>query len=197
MKAATCVRLENDIPFKKDYLNKISWWKSPLIIAPSLLLFLGLAGMIYLTRYDMLLTPYLIPFVLVFLAGTIWLKAVKKHLQKIRLDDEKAFKVCMAHPVAQERGYTCFVFETEQKRHNSFYIKQLSANLNIHTDNLYLYKKRPILQNDPVSGISYYIIAYQTTNVHKQNSSWKEGAPLPVLYVDHLNVFVIKGKYLQ
>ncbi|MDR1809502.1 MAG: hypothetical protein LBR34_03745 [Prevotella sp.] len=66
-------------------MNKRSnwfWFRQPAIYPPSIVLFFALFALIYLLHYDKLLTVYAIPFFLLFAAGIIWLRLVKRHVEK-------------------------------------------------------------------------------------------------------------------
>ncbi|WP_163356864.1 hypothetical protein [Dysgonomonas sp. 25] len=198
MKAADCVKLEDKTIFKKEYLKQTGWWKNYSFIPPSLLLFLGLAGLIYLTKAEMLVTFYSIPFVLVFLLGTIWMKAVKKHIRDAKFNHPETFRVCLAQPVTTINGYTCLVFTLGQKRHNAFFAKQLAEEISVDENTLSLYKNKVQKQHVQSVDADCYVIAYPTSIIHKKNPLWDENKEvLPLLYVDEKNVLVIKGKDLK
>lgn len=195
MKPVDCVKLENDKKFKKKYLVRTAWWKNLAVVAPSLILFLGLFGLLYLTKYDMLLSYYSIPFVIVFLFGTIWLKSVKRYVQNKKMEDVDAFKVCFAKSVKKDKRYTYFIFTKGQKRHNEYFIKELSRIVDVDKQTINCKKKAVSLNlPDDLSEEACFIIAYPTLDIKKQNVNWDENCILPILYIDNENVFIIKGK---
>jgi hypothetical protein len=66
-------------------MNKRSrwfWFKQPAIYPPSILLFFALFGLIYLLNYDKLITVYALPFFLLFAVGVIWLRMVKRYVDR-------------------------------------------------------------------------------------------------------------------
>lgn len=193
MKPTDCVKLEKDLKLKKKYLNRTPWWKSFLIVAPSLLLFMGLFALLYLTKNDMLLTVYAIPFVVLFLLGTIWLKAVKKHIQKAILEKEDAFKVCMAALLMSEGGYAYFVFDKGQKRHNEFHLKQIAEKY-VPDEALLQASKKQAQEITDESDIPYFLIAYPLRTINKHQPSWADKQSLALFYIDQRNILVIDGK---
>jgi hypothetical protein len=64
------------------------WFKQAAIYPPSFVLFFSLFGLIYLLNYNMLLSGYAIPFIILFLAGAVWLKMVKRYIEK-QMKNEK------------------------------------------------------------------------------------------------------------
>lgn len=195
MKQDDYSRLEKNYDFKRNYLKETKWWASPLFIAPALLLFVGLVGIIYLLRNDMLLSLYLIPYLLIFVVGTIWLKAVKKHIQKTMIKKDGSFLICIAHPVAEKNGNVYAVFSTDRYRHNRHYLnnaaKSLSGNDSTMNEDA---RKKSILVHDDESGADMYLRAFPVKDVKKRNKDWYKEDNFPVLFIDEKNVCIIKDK---
>lgn len=199
MKPADYLKLENDKDFKKKYLSLTSWWKNILIIPSILFLFLGIFGMLYLLQLDLLLSYYVIPFVIIFLLGTIWLKSVKRHIYNLMLTDELGFRVCTGCKICENKGFTYLIFTNGQKRHNEHFIQQLSQNTNKEEIILLAMKRKqmPILYNNNDSETDFYVIAYPTNSIKKQNLARNESDSVPLLFVNMKNVLIIKDKDLQ
>lgn len=199
MKPQDYAKLEGDYSFKRSYLSKTPWWKTILIIAPICFLFVGLAGIIYLLKQNMLVSLYTIPYLLLFVVGTIWLKAMKRHIFKTKINTPNSFLVCLARPI-QEKGDNVFsVFTTDSHRHNSYYIKNLSGNIAFDE----LIKKDSNLQKkgihsiyDEASNSNFFLFVSDVKDIRKKNLNWDKGDTFPVLYIDNDYTFVIKAKDL-
>lgn len=198
MKPSDCVQLEKSKPFKRDYLKGIYWWKSILLIAPACFLFVGLAGVIYLLEEQMLATWYVIPYVAFFVVGTIWLKAVKKHLQDKVLNAEGTFLVCMAARFLEKDGYVSVVFTTGDKRHDNHFIKKiankLSSGNNLSETDLTASRKKALPQHDDESGTDFYVRTYFHANLSRRNAHWRDEDTFPILYINPKKVEVIKKR---
>lgn len=195
MKQDDYSRLEKSYDFKRNYINETKWWASPLFIAPALLLFVGLVGILYLFRSDMLVSLYIIPYLLIFMVGTIWLKAVKKHIQKTMIKKEGSFLICVAHPVSEKNGYLYSIFTTDRYRHNKHYLNNIVKSLsesNI-TDNEQA-KNKAIVMHDEESDTDYYVKAFPIKDIKKRNKDWKSEDNFPVLFIDEKYVSIIKAK---
>lgn len=195
MKQDDYSRLEKNYDFKRIYVKETLWWASPLFIAPALILFAGLAGIIYLLRSDMLVSLYVIPYLLLFVVGTIWLKAIKKHIQKTMMNKDGSFLVCIAHPVSEKNGYTYAVFTTDKYRHNKHYLNNtvnVLSEKNI-SDNEQVKKKAILMHNDE-SDTNYYLRAFPVKDIRKRNKGWSSDDIFPVLFIDEKHVPILKDK---
>ena len=198
MKPADCTKLENDNDFKRSYAKRLPWWRNFLFVAPSLILFIGLAGVLFLSKADMLLSWYTLPFLLLFAAGTIWLKAVKRHIQKTLVAKKDAFRVCLASLVEDEGKYLYFVFNRNGKRHNLYAVESFAellrkseVEMRINKDAA---KKAAVAVTDSSTGESFAMIALLRRDIRRCNAAWTEREPLPLLYVDDRKLFIINKK---
>lgn len=200
MKPTDCVKLENDKSFKREYAGRIQWWCNFLFVAPSLIMFLGLAGMLYLFKLDMLVSWYTLPFVIFFMLGTIWLKAVKRHIMKTLIEKEGAFLVCPATLYEDDGKYSFFIFSNGDKRHNAHYAKTFADSLRSSSQDIASEKdaaRRSIVTlQSPDSDETFCMKAFLHKDIRRCNAAWTEKEPLPLLYVDNKNLFIIKKRDL-
>lgn len=197
MKPEDYIKLEKDKNFKKSYLNATSWWRNVLLIPPILLLFIGLAGILYLSHIDKLISLYIIPYIAIFIVGTIWLKAIKKHIQKKMMTLPEAFRVCLAKPIWEKNGQVYALFVNDTHRHNKHYINNLVAK--IPSDSLleeYTVEKDSRLLHDDQNNVDYYIRRFEAKDIAKRNNDWRQDYLFPVLYIDNKHTFIIKKKDL-
>lgn len=200
MKANEYSKLEKDYDFKKIYLNKTLWWKNILMVAPICFLFAGLVGIIYLFNSNMLVSLYTIPYLILFVVGTIWLKTIKKHIQKAIMAREGAFHICLAASIGDKGDYTYAIFVNDTHRYDKYHITNLAKEVSLH--NLLekydiSFKKKAILIQDEENNESFYIRAYPKKEIAKKNAGWSisEGY-FPVLYINDIDVPIIKRKDL-
>lgn len=199
MKPQDYAKLENNYNFKRRYLNKTTWWKNILLIAPTCFLFVGLAGVIYLLKNDMLASLYVIPYLILFVVGTIWLKAIKKHIQKYKMAEAKAFRVCLAKPIQEDEKLVFSIFVNDTHRHNNYYIKNLAEKIDLKAllkSDSKLSKTGTHLINDSENEQEYYLNTSTPKIITNQNVSWRKDDTFPVLYIDSKYTFVIKAKDL-
>ncbi len=200
MKPNDYAALEKDSNFKKSYLSKTLWWKNLSMLPPVLIMFVGLAGLLYLFQYDKLYSLYAIPYILLFAVGTIWLKALKTYLQKAAMAAPEAFHVCLAATVGEKKDVLYAVFVNNTRRYDKYYITNLAQNVSLH-EILSEYKepffKKAILIHDKESDTDIYVKAYEKKHVVKENAGWSlDEGYFPVLFIDEKNVPVIKRKDL-
>lgn len=198
MKQNDYAGLEKDKDFKKSYLNNTLWWKNLSMVPPILIMFVGLAGLLYLFQYDKLLSLYAIPYVVLFAVGTIWLKAMKRHLQKAMMAESGAFHVCLAATLGEKEGYLYAAFVNNTRRYDKYYITNLVKEISLHdllSENKAPFKKRAILVHDKVSDTDIYVRAYVKKDVLKRNAGWSlDEGYFPVLFINERDVPVIKRK---
>jgi len=198
MKPDNYAKLEKDYKFKKSYLNTTTWWKNGALMAPIILMFGGLVGILYLFNMDRLISISVIPYLLLFAVGTILFKAIRMNLQKKKMAESDAFHVCIAVPFGEEDGYTYTVFTNDSHRHNKHYVKNLAKGMDL--DNILLdkeaLKQRSVLVpgNEDTGG--YYLRSYKTKEIYKRNQGWKDDEFFPVLYIDEKNTLIISRKDL-
>lgn len=196
MKPTDYVRLENDKQFKKIYLKKTLWWCNFLFIAPTLILFLGLVGLIYIFNVNMLVSFYTIPFLVVFVFGTIWLKAVKKHIQKTALEAEGSYLVCASAILNQTEKFIQVIFETGEKRHNEYYIQGVANNLQSGNLDPKESLKKCVEITDKLSDKNFIVKTFYRKEAQKQNANIENKNTFPVLYINNKYVFIIKNKFI-
>lgn len=116
-------KLEKSVKLKKKIFSK-NIWKNYAIIPPALILFIGILGIVYLLNIDQLVSFYTIPFLIIFILGTIWLKAVRKYLINKKISETETFIVCLAIPFAQKGRDTILLFSTGKNRNNRHYLEK-------------------------------------------------------------------------
>lgn len=197
MKPNDYAKLEKDYSFKQSYLKNTLWWKNIVFIAPSLILFIGLLGILYLFKNDSLVTLYVIPYLLLFVVGTIWLKATKKHIQKAMMNIPGAFHICLAKPMGEKDGYVYAAFVNNGKRYDKYYIANEIQDLPMDTivGNPVYKKKAVLFENEKVAEI--YIRAYQVRDVNKRNASWREDELFEVLFINEKDTPIVKKRDLM
>lgn len=199
MKPSKYKELEVDQLFKRHYLNKIIWWKDFLLVAPALLIFIGIAGVIYMGQNDNLWNWYSVPYIAVLIIGSIWLKAIKKHLQKKLLDDKDKFQACAARAIGDKGGYYYFIFSTGSKRHNETLINQLAESLDINSiseEQLSASKKQMVEISTMETETTIYMKAISVNRVLKTNRENIRTGVTPLLYISPKDIFVIRRKDL-
>jgi len=141
MNSDKITKLENSTKLKKKILSK-GIWKSYSFIPPSLVLFVGILGLIYLFRMDYLLTNYSIPFVVIFAIGTIWFKSTKRYLVNKRIADSTVFLVCLCIPLKKSGKNTIFLFSTGKNRNNKYYLEKEKRDLLERYNDLELFNEK-------------------------------------------------------
>lgn len=199
MNTSDFVKLENNKKFKKDYLNKTPWWKTILLISPICFLFLGLAGLLYLFKAELLISYYAIPFIIAFAIGTILLKTIKRHIVNTKMSVPGSFLTCAGKSVSTDSQYAYVVFVTSAQRHYEHYISKLVKNLTdkeVADIKLQTTNKKTVLFHDKESEVSYYAKAFKVKDINKQRKSWDEDDTLPLLFIDEQYIFIINKKYI-
>lgn len=199
MNTSDFVKLESNKKFKKDYLNKTPWWKTILLISPICFLFLGLAGLLYLFKVELLISYYAIPFVIAFAIGTILLKTIKRHIVNTKMSVPGSFLVCAGKSVFEDSQYAYVVFVTSAQRHYDHYIAKFAKKLTdkeIDDIKLQATDKKTVLFHDTDSEVSYYAKAFKLKDINKQRKNWDENDTLPLLFIDEQYIFIINKKYI-
>lgn len=200
MKPEDYAKLEKDYSFKRSYLNNTPWWKNLLMVPPILFLFVGLAGILYLFHLDQLISLYLIPYLVFFVIGTIWLKAAKRHIQKGKMAVPGSFHICLAKPIWEKSGLVYAIFTNDTHRHNKHYINNLANKMSAESfagENSSSPKNQSLPVHDEENNADYYIRIFEAKDISKYNSSWREDYIFPVLYIDDKYTFVVKKKDLN
>lgn len=131
-------KLENNIKLKKRIFSK-NIWKNYAFLPPSLMLFAGIVGLVYLFKMDYLLTLYSIPFIIIFFIGTVWFKSTKRYLINKRISEADSFKVCMCLPVTAENKKQVYMFSIGNNRNNKYYLEEEKKDLLEKKDNSYFF----------------------------------------------------------
>lgn len=197
MSTSDLAKLENNKKLKKDYLNKTPWWRTTLLIAPVCFLFIGLAGLLYLHKVDMLVSYYSIPFILVFAIATIWLKSVKRHIVNTKLAVQGSYLVCAAKAVETDSQYAYVVFVTSAQRHYEHHVSKLASALSkedIASIKMQAGHKSAVLYNEGEE-TPYYARAFKLKDIEKQCNNWNEEKTIPLLFIDEKRVFIVNKKY--
>ncbi|MDR2953718.1 MAG: hypothetical protein LBV43_01385 [Prevotella sp.] len=200
MKPDDYAKLEKDYSFKRSYLNNTPWWKNLAMLPPVLLLFAGLIGILYLFRNDMLASLYIIPYIVLFVLGTIFLKTTKGYIQKQKINKEGAFRVCLAKPFWEKSGHVYVAFVTDSHRYNKHYINNLVKNISLdsiiekYSPSM---KRQSHLVHDEESNMDFYIRIYDDKDITKRNATWRDEYLFPVLYIDDQYTYIIKKKDLS
>lgn len=123
MNADKIHRLEKDKKFRKKFYAK-ELWKSYAIVPPSGILFVALFGFLYLFNMDRLVSAYAIPFVILLILGTIWLKATRKYILNQKISDNEPFAICLTIPLMKKDGKTIMMFSAGNNRLNKYYLEK-------------------------------------------------------------------------
>jgi hypothetical protein len=201
MKAADYyASLEKNKKFKSRYIQHTKWWKNMLFIAPSCILFLGLFGLIYLLNFGMLSSWYTIPFAVVFILGTLWLKAIKRHVQKEILNKEDLFRVCLAKRIGIKEGYVYLIYASGMKRHNEYFTGMVASESVIleeltnaqQTES----KRKPVLITEKEDE-HFYLRAFSRNELNKRWSSWEKDSFLPLLEIKKEQVYPVNKRDIE
>lgn len=207
MKGTNLKKTENDNKIKKRYLPKFFWLKNGAIYPPSIFLFFSLFGLVYLLNYDLLLTFYAIPFVVLFFLATIWLKTTKKYTLNKLLADEDAYLVCLSAAVKEEGKVVTSVFTTGSTRHNKYFVRDLAKQIqdshlldtDLFTDIKGKEKNKPVLVVDENNLLppNVYIVHLNKTEIVKARAGWSFDEVFPLFYLDQNQVALINLKDLN
>lgn len=197
MKATDCVKLESDKKFKRQYLDAADWAKSILLVPSICFIFVGLFGVVYLLNLGQLASWYVIPYAAFFVIGTIWFKAIKRHLQDKALTHDGSFLICMASPAGRKDGYIRVVFTTADKRHNEYFISNLTKSLDedsFSDEEVKKSKKMPVKKYDEQNNTDYYMRTFFHTQLARRNVAWDDGNAFPLLYISPKHVEVVRKR---
>lgn len=199
MKPSDYKKLEDNTTFKRYYMRKTAWWKSFLLLAPTLLLFVGLAGIMHMAYNDRIWTLYCLPYIIVFALGTIWLKGIKKYIQETLINRSGSFLVCAGRSLGESEGRHYFIYSKENKRHNEVLINKLAEELTIESfseEQLEQAKKSSIAIEVTDIDTEIYLRAIPTNDVLKANRENIAIGITPLLYISSKDMFVIRNKDL-
>lgn len=126
-------KLENDLKFKKKVFGRVVW-KNYAIFPPIIVLFGGILGIVYLMNIDKLVSLYVIPFVVVFALGTVWLKATRRFLIKQKMDSREPMAISLAIPFKEVGGNIFLLFSTGRNRNNKYFLEKEKNDLLIGSE---------------------------------------------------------------
>ncbi len=190
-------KLEDNKTFKRYYMRKTKWWKSFLLLAPTLLLFVGLAGILHMAYNDRIWTLYCLPYIIVFALGTIWLKGIKKYIQDKLVSQSHSYLACAAKSLGEKGGRHYFIYSKDNKRHNETLISRLADELdldNLTKEQIEEAKKASIKIETSETETPIYLKAIATNLVLKANRENLASGITPLLYISLQDVFVIRNK---
>jgi len=202
MKTDRLKNIEKNFKIKKKYLPPNNWFKMTAIYPPAIFIFFALFGLVYLLNHDMLLSYYAIPFVVIFLLATIWLKRTRQILLNNLLEGKDAYLACLAKPVREEGGWIYAVFTTDEKRHNKYFIEDLAKKISLDSFDVEVLeqtKKKVYRLPAVISPVSEsaYMKAFRKKDITKWIATWRENEIFPVFYINEQNIMLIKPKDLE
>lgn len=189
MKAEDLKKIEKDSRFKKKYVSIAFWLKNAAIYPPSLFLFFSLFGLLYLLNYDLLITYYAIPFVLLFLLATIWFKSSRRYILHRLFEKEGTYLVCLAKIVKEQDDKVSLLITTGDKRHNKYYMQNIEQNI----ENLGF---SDCLKEIDTANLpeSFHVKSFKKADVLKLKYSCNVDDIVPLLYINNNNIVLIKRK---
>lgn len=136
MNSDKIAKLENSTKLKKKVFGR-NIWKNYAFIPPSIVMFVGILGIVYLLNLDKLVSLYSIPFILIFFIGTIWLKSTKRYLVNQKIENTDEFLICLSIPFLTRDKKTVILFSSGKNRNNRYFLekekKDILADENIET----------------------------------------------------------------
>lgn len=192
MKTEVLSKLESDFRLKKKYLPKFFWAKNAAIYPPSIFIFFSLFGLLYLLSYDMLMTYYAIPFVLLFLLATIWLKNTKRYVLRKLFEQKNLFVICLGRIVKNQENKVFVLLTNGGKRHNKYFLQHLEKEVDLEglVGDEVLEVEDIASSEDSVTYIKYL----KKANVLKSGYVCNAGEFIPMFYVGDGNFVLIKRK---
>lgn len=116
-------KVEKSIKLRKKIYEK-NIWKNYALVPPSIVIFAGVLGISYLLNLDKLFSVYTIPFALIFVIGTIWLKSTKKYLLNQKIEKSSELKVCLTIPFTKFEKEEFILFSTGSNRNNKYFLEK-------------------------------------------------------------------------
>lgn len=191
--------LEQDVKFKRAYLSKIPWWKNILLVSPTLLLFVGIAGIVHFSSSDMLFSWRSSPYIGIFVLGALWLRYVKNHLQKSFLKRHKSFLCCIAVQIGEKEGYYYYLFSKGEQRYNKHQAEKTASAISFEQlpeQILSDAKKRSIpIAESNTDDVRLYAIAKNT--IMKEYKKSDKHTIIPLVYVADKHIFPINQKFIK
>lgn len=121
MRTYNLSKIEKNIKFK-NYLSNKNIWKNYAFVPPALILFIGLFGLIYLYKENILISWRSVPFIIIFTLGTIWFKATRKYFLDRKKEKIKSILICTTTILVTTKQKYIILFTTNNNRHNQSYI---------------------------------------------------------------------------
>lgn len=188
--------LEQDKHFRISQMPFHKRWKTPLYIAPVLLLSISLFCILYLFNTDRLMQWYTIIYVLIFVTGTIWFKAVKKLITKQFITKPQNVITVVATPILVDEFRVYALFSTGKQRHSPSFIKKQAENLsNTYADIIpHLTEKKtlPILQQDDTHEDPIHLCCIRKRLVTKKHPEWTKTNLFPAVLITESVIKPIK-----
>ena len=195
MKSTVLADLERDRDFKRIVFPNSFVYKNFLIVAPVFLLFIGLAGIVFLLKQNMLISYYTIFYLVCFVLGTIWLKAIRKLIVSKEISKPGTFLTCWGSQLKEEKDKIYFIFTTGTRRHDKIYIEHEKENRS--GDILKIKNGQAYFLSDMGAERELYITAISKTLIKKRNPNWKASLGLPLIFINRKHVSPIAGRYLN
>ncbi len=203
MKTTTLDKLEKDSNFKKKYVSRFFWFTQAAIYPPSLIIFGGLFGLVYLLNYDLLLTYYAIPFLILLVLGSIWLKSVKRYILKNLFSENDSFLIAWTKAAYEEENIFWCVFTTSNRRHDKYFPETLRKELvkddffvsEEFSENKNEAKTKAVSLSEEITGYKdIYICAFKKFDILKNNALWNPDSNFHILFIGPEDVQIIKKK---
>ncbi len=180
--------LEKDKSYKRRQIPFSYQWMSWLYVGPILLLFMSLFSILYLLKGHNLVNWYVIPYLIVFVVATIWLKAVRKYINDKLLNNPEAFITAFAKPVLTDKYKVYSLFSAGANRHNPTYIEHQASQVSSSYADLIPQMKPgqalPLFADDENNSDDLYLCCLRKFSVRKNNIGWNEQDSFPVLLIN-------------
>ncbi len=122
------LEIEKNKKFWRYVLSK-GVWKNYAFVPPSLVLFGGLFGLLYLYQSDRLLSWYSSPFVIIFTIGTIWFKSTRKYLVDRKIKNISRLVICAPVVLSKVGRVTFLLFSSNNDRHRLNFNEQKKSKI--------------------------------------------------------------------
>lgn len=116
---------EKNRAFRYAHIPFYVCWKSPLLIAPSMLLFMSIFSILYLQNTDRLLNWYSLIYIAIFAIATLWFKAVQRHLKRQFILAPENILITTALPIVVDQYRVYVLIGTSHERHSEKHAQDL------------------------------------------------------------------------
>ena len=193
MKSTIFADLEKDKKFKRANMPLSAIYKNILVIAPILLIFIGLLGVLFLLEKNQLISYYSIYYIICFILGTIWLKSIRQYIANKNINKENSYLVCWGVPFKEDKKRIYLLFSTSAKRHDKYYIENISKK----ADTIPTAKKDGYIKLiDIEKEKNICSVSIAKSIIKRRNPNWVYPENLPILYIDDRHVVPVSGRYL-